>query len=399
MSGAGLIRRGILSAPSLLALMSCASEITAVGYAAVDARAFPEAPRYHEQSDAPGFSLVGEPELYLKSEDNTHALSLRPFLRLDSVDPRRTHGDLRRADYVLSLGAFEVGAGLGQFRWGVLEAHSPSDVLNTPDEVDDLARTAKLGQPYVELAFVAGDWALRLYALPYARAAQYPGERGRLRFANVVSSTDVLYETALGAWQPSFAGRFSATVGSLDLGLGAFTGVAREARFVAQLTDRHVVPAYDLIHQVSVDLAWSRSGLDVHLELMGRLWSRSFSVLGAVGLGVEYTFSDLLGTDLTLVSELHLDSRPNEAPVTIFDHDVFLGLRWALSDEGGTQLLGGVVLDVIDLRAYSRVEAGHRFGEHWKLSLQLNGYFGADGPLESGLLRDNHAQLRLAYYF
>jgi hypothetical protein len=383
----------------LAALLGCASEITAVGYAAVDARAFPEEPRYHEQSDAPGFSLVAEPELFLKSEDNTHALSLRPFLRLDSVDPQRTHGDLRRADYVLSVGDFELGAGSGQFRWGVLEAHSPSEVLNTPDEVDDLARSAKLGQPYVELAFVPGDWAVRLYALPYARAAQYPGERGRLRFANVVSTTDVLYETALGPWQPSFAARFSATVGSLDLGLGAFTGVSREARFVAQLTDRHVVPAYDLIHQASFDLAWSGGGLDVHLELMGRLWSRELHFLGAAGVGLEYTFSDLFGTDLTLVSELHLDSRPNEAPVTIFDHDVFLGLRWALNDEGGTQLLGGVVLDVIDLRAYVRVEAAHRFGEHWKLSLQLNGYFGVDGPLESGLLRDNHGQLRLAYYF
>jgi len=144
---------------------------------------------------------------------------------------------------------------------------------------------------------------------------------------------DTLFETQLGALQPSFAARVTGTIGAVDIGVGLFSGVSREARFVAQVTAPEVVAAHDLIQQASLDLRWSYEGLAVKLELMGRLWSRELRFFGAAGLGPEYTLSDLFGTDLTLVAEGFVDGRSADAPLTFFDHDVFVGLRWALGDD------------------------------------------------------------------
>ena len=120
---------------------------------------------------------------------------------------------------------------------------------------------------------------------------------------------DTLFETQLGALQPSFAARVTGTIGAVDIGVGLFSGVSREARFVAQVTAPEVVAAHDLIQQASLDLRWSYEGLAVKLELMGRLWSRELRFFGAAGLGPEYTLSDLFGTDLTLVAEGFVDEQ------------------------------------------------------------------------------------------
>jgi hypothetical protein len=393
-------------APAILLLpaLGACSSVQAVGYAAADGRAFVQAPRYQPQSGAPGISLAAEPELHFRSPDGTHLLTLRPFLRVDSLDTRRTHADLRRADYVLSLGSWELAAGVGQFRWGVLESHRVVDALSPVDQVEDLAQTAKLGQLYAAVAWQPGadegsDWQLRAIVLPHTRTPAFPGPRGRLRFASVVSDQEAIFETALGPWQPSAALRASGSIGEVDLALGLFSGVSREPRFIAQLTAPEVVAAFDRSHQASFELMWTHGGFAWKLELMTRLWSEALQPIFAGGTGLEYTLADLAGTDLTLVGELFLDTRPNEAPVSFFEHDAFLGVRWALHDEGDTVLTVGGVQDLTVFRAYLRVEATHRFGEHWKLSLQLHGFFGEEGALESSLLQDHHGQVRLAYHF
>jgi hypothetical protein len=385
-----------------LALLSgCGASFEVRGFTAADGRAFPFRPIQRDQAWGNAVSLVAEPEVSLASENGEHVATVHPFLRLDPIDRQRSHWDVRRADYVFSSGSFELGMGAGIVRWGVLESYSAVDVINQADYLEDLDRSEKLGQPYASIGYLPGDFSLRAYVLPYFRTAKFPGEKGRLRLGGVVDPAEEIFETPLAEWQPSFALRASGAIGEVDLGLGFFSGVSREPRFVAQLTEPTVVAAYDLAHQASFDLQWTHGPFALKLEALARLWSEERRILFAAGAGVEYTFFDMAGSgvDFSLAAEFLYDSRPIEAPVTFFQNDVFVGFRIAFNDVSGTQIFGGGITDVIDYRSYLRIGADRRFGEHFKVDLELNAFLGNRKGLESALLADHYAQLRIAYFF
>jgi hypothetical protein len=54
---------------------------------------------------------------------------------------------------------------------------------------------------------------------------------------------------------------------------------------------------------------------------------------------------------------------------------------------------------VLDYRSYLRIGADRRFGDHWKIDLELNAFLGNRKGLESALLADHYGQLRIAYFF
>ncbi len=385
----------------VLVLSGCGATFEYRGFTAADGRAFPFRPISRDQARGNGVSLVAAPEVALASENEHHLVTLRPFLRLDPIDRQRSHWDVRRADYVLHSGSLELGLGAGQFRWGVLESYSLVDVINQSDYVEDLDRSEKLGQPYAELGFLPGDWGIRLFVLPYFRKAIFPGEEGRLRLGGVVDPHQAIYETPLEEWQPSFALRVSGAIGEVDLGIGLFSGVSREPRFVAQLTEPTIVAAYDLAHQASLDLRWTHDAFALKLETMARLWSKELRFFFAAGGGIEYTFFDIAGSgvDLSLAAEYLFDGRPIEAPVTFFQNDAFLGFRIAVNDTGSTTITGGAITDVTDLRTYLRLGVNRRFDAHWTVNLELNAFLGNRKGLESALLADHYGQLRIAYFF
>lgn len=384
-----------------LTLAGCGWVTDTRGSVKADGRVFFRTPRHVEQELGNTVSLVAEPELQLRSPDEHHQFAARPFYRIDPLDDERTHWDVRRADYVAALGEWELALGAGQFRWGVLESHSAVDVINQTDYVEDLLGSQKLGQPYVQVAWIGEEWAVRLYALPWFRGATFPGEKGRLRFDAVVATDFPLYDTDLGPWYPSAALRITATAGDFDLGFGVFSGISREPRFVAQLTEAAIVPAYDVSHQVSFDAQWTVEALVLKLELMGRLWSPELHPLFAAGAGVEYSFFDMdgSGVDLTFAAEYLFDRRTRDAAVTFFQNDVFTGFRLAINDTGGTTITGGAITDLEDGRVSIRGGVERRLGDHWKVGAQVDAFLGPDGALESGLLSDHHAEVEVGYYF
>lgn len=388
-----------LAAVAVLGLLASA-DFEARGFVAADGRLFVLAPGQPEQASGNAVSMVAEPELSLASGDGQHVVTVRPFLRLDPLDSQRSHWDLRRAEYTATFKRSELGLGVGQFRWGVLESYGLSDVINQADYLESLDRSQRLGQPYLQVGWLPGDWAVRLYALPGFRPARFVGERGRLRLAAVVARDEALYETSLGRWQPSAALRITGVLGDFDLGIGLFSGLSREPRLVAQITEDAVVAAYDLMHQASMDLQWTQGALTLKAEGFLRIWSQELSLFWAAGGGFEYSFFDVAnsGVDVVVAVEYLHDTRPVTAPVTFFEHDVFMGLRLMANDSAGTQVQGGVIVDVRDGQSYVRVQAARRIGEHWKLFGSVNAFVGPRGQLQSTLLREHYAELRIVYY-
>ncbi len=370
------------------------------GYAAADGRAFALTPKYLGQLPGNAVSLVAEPQLAVSSKDEKHTLTLRPFYRLDALDSERSHADLRRADYRLALEHVQLGIGVGSVAWGVLESAKPTDVLNQVDFVESIDGSAKLGQPYAEAAWVGESAALRFYYLPFFRERTFPGLRGRLRFPVVVDTDHPIYEPALGRFQPSGALRFTKSVGDLDVSLGALSGLTREPRFVAELTTGNVVPRYDSMQQLFADAQWALGPVNLKAEGFVRAWGHDLQVFGGGGAGADYTLYKLLGpADLSVAAEFLFDTRPIDAAPIFFDHDAFAGLRLALNDTAGTELLGGSISDVLDGSTFVRAQASRRFGEHWRMSLGVMIFAVQPGKLESAFRRDSHGMARLAYYF
>ena len=128
----------------------------------------PVDPRQHGDS----LSLYVQPEWYRDFDDGDQRVVFSPYLRLDSGDPQRSHGDLREFYWRKSFEDAELYVGLRKIYWGVTESLHLVDVINQSDFVDNLDAEDKLGQPMVSATFLllAGVGIVRMPDL-YTRIA------------------------------------------------------------------------------------------------------------------------------------------------------------------------------------------------------------------------------------
>jgi len=105
-------------------------------------------------------------------------------------------------------------------------------------------------------------------------------------------------------------------------------------------------------------------------------------------------------SDLGVLAEVMIDGRDATAPPTVFDHDLFAGMRWAWNDVADTSILGGPVVDYRTGEMLARVEAQRRVSSHWTVELEVNWIANANrGSLLHGLRRDNTLTFRMLRYF
>ena len=385
-----------LSCIFFIAESSNAGDFT--GYAAIDYRQFFSGPAAEEQELSSGPTLVLEPEYYHVSEDQSHIFTLRGFGRLDNVDDRRSHLDIRQADWVWANNDIEFTAGISKVFWGVTETRHLVDIINQTDAIEDVDGEDKLGQPMVSFASFL-DWGtLRFYYLPYFREREFPGEKGRLRGPTVIDTHKPNYANDLEQWHPDLAVRWTHTVGDWDLGLSHFHGTAREP--VIRINGNSLTPFYEIIDQTGLDVQYTWDAWLVKLEAIGVAGHGDY--FGAVSGGFEYSFYGINDTDkdLGVLIEYHLDGRSYQAPTTSLDHDIFTGVRLAWNDIDDTELLAGVITDTSHYGQSLFAEYNTRISQHWKLEVDARFFSNVDqyDPFYFAQ-RDDFIQARLAYYF
>jgi len=393
-----------LALAALVSLLTLPAQTAAQelrGSASFETRLFPNDPAFVEQRNgfaSPSFAL--EPELLWGFRDGRMQMVLRPFLRIDAHDGSRTHFDLREANLVLLEDGWALQMGFGKVFWGKTEAHHLVDIINQTDAVEDIDGEDKLGQPMVNLTWERSSGAIDFFFLPWFRERTFPGGDGRLRGMLPVQGAD--YESSAGRWHPDFAVRLSQYLNELDVALSVFRGTSREPVLVPHRSGETVVlrPRYDIIDQVSIDAQWTRGATLWKLEAMTRGGHGKRFLATVVGL--EHSIFDIgaRGSDLGLLAEVMLDGRDDEAPFTAFDHDVFLGARWAWNDAAGTSILGGPVVDYQTGEVLAFLEAERRFGDRWLTELQARWLANTDAsaPLH-GFRRDDFVTLQLSRYF
>jgi hypothetical protein len=373
------------------------------GELGASARIFPEPALFAGQESArvsPSLSFA--PDFEIEWADGVWRLEGEGLLRLDAHDGRRTHADVRELGVSYLGDRVTAFVGAGQVFWGVAEVRHLVDIVNQIDGVEDLDGEDKLGQPMVALT-VDTDWAvLDAYLLPYFRERTFAGHDARLRGPLPVSEAAV-FTSDQGRWSPDFALRAFRTDGALDVGLSLFRGTSREPRFALGSNDAGssaLVPEYDRITQVGVDAQWTGERTLLKLEAITR--EGHAERVDALTLGIEHTLYQIGGSagDLGVLAEVMLDSRDEGAPATLFDHDLFLGGRWALNDVSDTSLLGGPMVDLSTGEMLLLIEAGRRVGSVWIVGADARLFLRADeGSPMYGVRRDGFVSLSLTRYF
>ena len=209
---------------------------------------------------------------------------------------------------------------------------------------------------------------LIFFYLPYHRKRQFAGEKGRLRFAQVIDSDQLGYESSNEEWHPSFAVRWSHFIGDMDLGLSQYYGVGREPLFVFN-SDNSISAFYPEIYQSGLDLQYTKNAFLWKLEAIYRYAEAQDFI--AFAAGVEYTFSNVngVGLDIGILTEYSFDSR-DELAISAQQNDIFYGSRIALNDEFDAALLIGGVTDLSNGSTLLSLEASRRIRSSNKVSLE-----------------------------
>lgn len=375
------------------------------GYVAFEARYFPNAAFFPDQQDnqiSP--SLVAEPEVVYEWGRRKDRLTFIPFVRWAPDSDRRTHVDIREANWLHEGKGWDLVVGFDRVFWGVTESRHLVDIINQFDGVEDIDDEDKLGQPMVNFRWQA-DWGtLSAFVLPGFRERSFLDADARLRGPLAIDHDNATYDSGAKEAHVDFALRWSHTVGDWDIGVSHFHGTSREPRL--NLTPRPggqlvLVPHYDAIDQTGLDVQWTMEAWLWKLEAMSRSGhgDRFFASVA----GFEYTLYQIFETvyDLGLLAEYQYDGRDKVgAPLTSGDGDLFLGTRLALNDIQSTEGLVGMIVDRSSQATLFFIEVERRVGANWKAELEGRLSFNAKNDvLLAGVRDDDFFTFRLSRFF
>ena len=131
--------------------------------------------------------------------------------------------------------------------------------------------------------------------------------------------------------------------------------------------------------------------------------AKAMAKFGAVSAGFEYTLFQVSDSDvdLGLLAELHKDGRDElNTPSTVFDNDLFLGMRLALNDIDDMQALLGGIVDLKDGSTSLSLEASSRLTDTLKIKLKARFLVNVDESNSlAPLKRDSFLNFNLIRYF
>ena len=385
-------------------------EVELSGRFSIESRLYPDSAQHSGQrSHASGFTA--KPELYAEDKEG-RSITISPFFRYDSADPRRTHADLREAFLLLygelGEGEWELRLGVDRVAWGVAEVRNIVDIVNQTDLVEHPDEKTKLGQPMAHGTWSA-DWGvLELFLLPWHRERTYPGRAGRLRSKFVVDNDKATYDSAAEERHMDWAVRYSGSFGLVDLGLSYFDGQSREPSLQPVFGNTGLTalaPHYEKIRQFGLDAQLTTGPWLFKLEAIRRLGASNRLVkeddYGAWIVGGEHTLYSVFDTEaeITLLAEWHWDGRGAERATNAFENDLFLGARLALNDVEGTEFTLSVAEDLDHGGRVFGFEAKTRLDDNWSFELEGTAFHGVEWPGDAlyGVRRDTYIGLSLIY--
>jgi len=369
------------------------------GSLGAETQIYPDAPLYPDQN-RDHFQVSTYATLNASADLGNARFDMELFGRIAPDATKEASGDVRQAFVRVPFGNAEVKAGILTEKWGVLEAWNPVDIINQSDLIEDFQGKVKLGQPGVLMTLPLGDATVSFFGTNVARSRRFGQDEDRFQVlpARVV---DEHFEG--GRSSPTGAIRVELPIGPVNVAVSQFIGTAREPVLTAVVGPTGLEgfrASYERISQTSFEAALVLGDSVIKTEVIHQRTNEGASWGG--GVGIETSFSKIANGpgDLTLYAEAYGDSRADDAAVTPFQRDVFLGARYTFNDTDDTLLelrnthdleWGS---DLIELRASRRVLQDAVF----TFSLLKVANEDRD-PALSSLSRDTQIKLQLAQFF
>jgi len=385
----------LLSLPPII----YADEWDGTGFVGLESRIFPQDARYPSQYNGANLSVTFQPELHWQHDNGRQRVSLIGFARADAKDSERNHFDVREAYWAQEKNDWNILVGINKVFWGVTESRHLVDVINQTDGVEDMDEEDKLGQPMINIT-LQRDWgAVDFFLLPYFRERTFPGIQGRFRTPLVIDTNQAIYESSEQETNMDWAIRYSHYFGDVDLGVYVFDGTSREPKLTLSSNGQALIPVYQQITQVGIDLQYTDNEWLWKLELIAR--DTKEDNFAAFVAGYEYSFYQINDSamDLSVLTELLYDGR-NESNPVLFDQDIFLGSRLAFNDSQDSSLLAGVVIDRDTKELFFNIEAERRLNDRLSAEFRLRVFHNAQPEdVSYSFQRDDYLQLTLKGYF
>ena len=377
-----------------------AEDFTFRGNIEAQGRFFFEEPLFTTQHNE-DLSLAAAPELFWSFNDGDDSLEFVPSLRVDQHDEKRTHFDIRELSWVHVSDDWETRVGIRRVFWGVTEFQHLVDIINQSDSVEDVDNEDKLGQPMVNLSLVR-DWGIiDFYLMPYFRERTFAGNEGRPGIP-LINPDDALYQSSDKENHIDVAVRWTHSIEEFELGLSWFDGTSREPIMLPDLNpnaSHPLIPYYLQISQLGFELQANMEDFLWKLEAIHNF--NDIEDYWALQGGFEYSQYGIRDSnaDLGWLVELGWDERGKDSMAN-FQKDLFFGARLALNDIASSEVLAGVSYDLDYDSTSLIVEANRRFGDSFKVSLDVR-LFESDDPRDGAYLirRSDHMQLTAQYCF
>jgi hypothetical protein len=384
---------------AILALCTPAQGQTVRGSIGGEMRIYPDAPLFPDQ-DPDDVQASATATLNASADVGEARFDVELFGRFAPDAARELSGDVRQAFVRLQRDKAEWKLGVLSETWGVLEAWNPVDIINQRDLVEDFQGDVKLGQPGMLMTYQLEGATLSFFGTAVARERRFARREDRFR---VLPASIVDEDLEDGRWAPTGAIRAEVPVNALNLGLSQFLGTAREpilSPIVGAGGLEGFRAFYGRISQTSIDAEYVVGDSVLKAELIHQRGdARPF---WGGGIGIETSFSKFGGGlgDLTLYAEAYADSRDDDAPLTPFQRDVFVGARYSFNDTGDTLLELRHTYDLEWRSSLLELRANRRLFSDFVLSFAfLTTLNQSRDPALSALGRDTQFKLRLARYF
>ena len=386
----------------LLVLAATNSEANDIrGKLGIDSQWFFDSPALSAQNDSrwqfSGYANVD----WAGDIGENGAFALNLFARAAPDADDRFFGDIREGVFKFSRGDTEFKAGVLSETWGVLEAWNPVDIVNQRDMVEDFQGEAKLGQPGLAITTRNDELILSAFALTYSRERRIAEGEDRLRTLPAPVRAEHFED---GRSQPSFAARAQYRSGDLDVAVSQFWGHAREPLYNARINPLGELTGfesyYQRISQTGLETQYVIGDSVIKSELIYQSGGADSFIGG--GAGFESTFNRIGNSfaSLTTYVEFYRDGRADNAPLTPFQDEVFVGVRYNLNDTSDTLFEARCTHDLewhsnlVDLRAQSRIDGIGVIAAQLILPLNVN-----RDPALRGFENDKYLKLGLAWYY
>ncbi len=149
-----------------------------------------------------------------------------------------------------------------------------------------------------------------------------------------------------------------------------------------------------------MDVQWTLEDLLLKLDGAKR-WGQGRAYY-SLATGVEYSIYDFNGSDgqMGLIVEYTRNNRSRTAPPTIYNNDLFLGVRWQNNDVNSTEMLVSSLIDLEKNSQLYKLTWSRRLNDYFKLDLE-GAWLGAMSKEEpiAYLEKESYLEASLKYFF